>query len=271
MRKCSDGCVRNSVEMEKLRHAVCRWPFASVRLETLAERVAELGYDGVDLLHPHEVERIRPFGLECPVTAAPQHASGIGCIERAFNRVEHHNTLVEIYEALIPAAAEAGIPKVICFSGNRVGLSDEEGIENCARGLERILPLAEKHGVVMVMELLNSKVDHPDYQCDHTAWGVALCERLGNPRFQLLYDIYHMQVMEGDVIATIRGHIRHIGHFHTAGVPGRHEIDDGQELNYPAIVRAIRESGFEGYLAQEFIPVAEDPFASLADALKRCR
>ena len=257
--------------MEKLRHAVCRWPFASVALEVLAEKVAAMGYEGIDLLHPHEVEVIRPFGLTCPVTAAPEHGSGIGCIERAFNRVEHHDTLVEIYEALIPAAAEAGISRVICFSGNRGGLSDREGIENCARGLERIMPLAERHDVTLVMELLNSKVDHPDYQCDRTEWGVALCECLGHPRFQLLYDIYHMQVMEGDVIATIRKHIRRIGHFHTAGVPGRHEIDDRQELNYPAIAQAIRETGFEGFLAQEFIATEVDTFASLADALRRCR
>lgn len=230
-----------------------------------------MGYDGIDLLHPGEVDVIRSFGLACPVTAAPEHASGIGCIERAFNRIEHHDVLVEIYRELIPAAAEAGVPNVICFSGNRDGLSDEAGIDNCARGLERVLPLAEQHGITLVMELLNSRVDHPGYQCDRTEWGVALCEKLGNPRFKLLYDIYHMQVMEGDVIATIRRHIRHIGHFHTAGVPGRHEIDDSQELNYPAIARAIVESGFEGFLGQEFIPTAEDPFVSLEDAIRRCR
>jgi hydroxypyruvate isomerase len=257
--------------MEKLRHSVSRWCYGSYPLETMCERLVEMGYNGIDLLHPGEVEVLGSFGLVCPVTAAPEHASGIGCIERAFNRVEHHDTLWEIYRELIPAAAEAGIPNVICFSGNRDGLDDERGLENCARGLERVLPMAEKHGVTLVMELLNSRVDHPGYQCDRTEWGVALCERLGTPRFKLLYDIYHMQIMEGDVIATIRRHIRHIGHFHTAGVPGRHEIDDSQELNYPAIVRAIVESGFEGFLGQEFIPTAQDPFASLEDAIRRCR
>ena len=171
---------------------------------------------------------------------------------------------------LIPAAAEAGTPNVITFSGNREGLTDEQGLDHCAAGLERILPLAEEHDVVLVMELLNSKVDHPDYQCDHTNWGVALCEKLGTPRFKLLYDIYHMQVMEGDVIATIRDNIDYISHFHTAGVPGRHEIDDTQELNYPAIAQALVDLNYTGYLTQEFIPTAEDPFASLADAIRRC-
>jgi hydroxypyruvate isomerase len=256
--------------MKKLRHSVSRWCYGSFPLEIMCERLAEMGYDGIDLLHPGEVEVIRSFGLVCPVTAAPEHASGIGCIERAFNRIDHHDVLLEIYRELIPAAAEAGVPNVICFSGNRDGLSDVAGIENCARGLERVLPLAEEYDITLVMELLNSRVDHPGYQCDRTEWGVALCERLGDPRFKLLYDIYHMQVMEGDVIATIRRHIRHIGHFHTAGVPGRHEIDDSQELNYPAIARAIVESGFEGFLGQEFIPTAEDPFASLGDAIRRC-
>jgi hydroxypyruvate isomerase len=253
------------------RHSVCRWPFESFPLETLAEKAAGLGLQGIDQLHPSEVATITPFGLTCPITAAPEHASGLGCIERAFNKLEHHDTLEEIYRDLIPAAAEAGIPQVICFSGNRDGLSDEDGIEHCARGLERIMPLAEEHDVILVMELLNSKVDHPGYQCDHTDWGVALCRKLGNPRFKLLYDIYHMQVMEGDVIATIRDNIDYISHFHTAGVPGRHEIDDAQELNYPAIVRAIAETGFDGFVTQEFIPTAADPFASLSDAVQRCR
>ena len=237
----------------------------------MAEKVAALGFHGIDLLHPYEVATIKEAGLMCPVTAAPEHESGLGCIEKAFNRCEHHDTLEEIYGRLIPAAAEAGIPHVICFSGNREGLSDEEGIENCARGLERILPLAENHDVKLIMELLNSKVDHPDYQCDHTDWGVRLCKKLGHPRFQLLYDIYHMQVMEGDVIATIRENIGYIAHFHTAGVPGRHEIDDHQELNYPAIAAAITKSGFEGFIGQEFVPTAADPFVSLADARSRCQ
>jgi hydroxypyruvate isomerase len=251
-----------------LRQSVSRWCFDAFPLETLCEKAAEIGLAGIDLLHPADVPTVRSFGLCCPVTAAPEHESGLGCIERAFNRPEHHDTLEEIYRALIPAAAATGTPHVITFSGNRGGLSDAKGLDHCAAGLERILPLAEEHDVVLVMELLNSKVDHPDYQCDHTAWGVALCEKLGHPRFKLLYDIYHMQVMEGDVIATIRDHIGHIAHFHTAGVPGRHELAEEQELNYPAIARAIAATGFSGFVGHEFVPTASDPFASLGEAAR---
>jgi hydroxypyruvate isomerase len=253
-----------------LSHSVSRWCFDPFPLETLCEKAAEIGLQGIDLLLPHDVATLTSFGLTCPVTAAPEHESGLGCIERAFNKREHHDTLVQIYQDLIPAAAEAGIPNVICFSGNREGGTVEEGISNCALGLERILPLAEEHGVSLVMELLNSKVDHPDYECDHTDWGVALCETLAHPRFSLLYDIYHMQIMEGDVIATIRENHQHIAHYHTAGVPGRNEIGANQELNYPAIVAAIAETGFTGFIGQEFVPTAEDPFASLAEAVALC-
>jgi hydroxypyruvate isomerase len=162
------------------------------------------------------------------------------------------------------------VPNLICFSGNREGLGDEEGLANCARGLKAVLPLAERHGVTICMELLNSKVNHPDYQCDRTPWGVSLVERLGSKRFKLLYDIYHMQIMEGDVISTLRANREHIAHYHTGGVPGRHEIDASQELNYPAIMRAIAETGFTGYVAQEFIPT-RDPRTSLAEAVRLCR
>jgi hydroxypyruvate isomerase len=216
------------------------------------------------------VAEITSFGLSCPVTAAPEHQSGLGCIEKAFNKPEHHATLLEIYQKLIPGAAEAGIPNVITFSGNREGLSDAEGIENCAKGLEPLLDLADKHDVTLIMELLNSKVDHPDYQCDHTDWGIALCEKLDSPRFKLLYDIYHMQVMEGDVVATIKKAAPYIGHYHTAGVPGRHEIDESQELYYPAIIKAIEATGYDGFVAQEFIPTWDDQRAALADAIARC-
>jgi hydroxypyruvate isomerase len=177
--------------------------------------------------------------------------------------------LIPANEILLRQAADAGVPNVICFSGNRAGLSDEEGLENCARGLERLVPLAEQLGVTLVMELLNSKVDHRDYMCDHTPWGVALVERIGSDRMKLLYDIYHMQIMEGDVIRTIRTHHQHIAHYHTAGVPGRNELDETQELYYPAIVRAIRETGYEGFLGQEFIPRG-DPIASLRAAVELC-
>lgn len=253
-----------------MQHSVSYWPFAEIPLEEFAAKILPLGYTGIDLLHPEQARRIAPLGISCPVTAAPEHPSGLGSIERAFNNPAHHATLHEIYRELIPAAAEAGIPHVICFSGNREGLDDAAGVENCARGLEPLLPLAEEYGVTLLMELLNSKIDHPDYQCDRTSWGVALCKRLGSPRFKLLYDIYHMQMMEGDVIRTIREFHPYFSHYHTAGNPGRNEIDESQELFYPAIVRAIRETGFTGFLAQEFVPLS-NPLNALADAMKRCR
>lgn len=252
------------------KHSVCRWCFDYTPLAELAQWCVDLGIDGIDLLHPDEVDEIKPFGLTCPVTAAPEHSSGIGCIENAFNKPSNHETLLEIYSELIPQAAAAGIPNVITFSGNREGLDDEEGVANCAAGLAPLLALAEKHDVTLIMELLNSKVDHPDYQCDHTDWGIALCDKLGSHRFKLLYDIYHMQVMEGDVMATIKRAAPYLGHYHTAGCPGRHELNESQELYYPAIVETIRDTGFSGFLAQEFIPTWNDPKAALADAIKRC-
>jgi hydroxypyruvate isomerase len=191
-------------------------------------------------------------------------------LTRGFNRVENHAWLIPAYQRAIPLAAAAGVPNVICFSGSRNGQSDDEGHAVCARGLAPLLPVAERHGVTLCMELLNSKVDHPDYQCDHTAWGVALAKQLNSERFKLLYDIYHMQIMEGDVIRTIRDNHQYIGHFHTGGVPGRHEIDDSQELNYRAVMRAIGDTGFKGYVAQEFVPT-KDPRTSLAEAVKICR
>ena len=251
-------------------HSVCRWCFGETPLLQLADWCVELGIQGIDLLTPAEAEEIKGHGLSCPVSTFPQDQNGLGCIEKAFNKVEHHAPLLELYQKWIPAAAEAGIPHVIVFSGNREGLDDATGLENCARGLEPIIELAEKHDIKLVMELLNSKVDHPDYQCDLSTWGVDLCRKLDSPRFGLLYDIYHMQVMEGDVIATIKKHHPHFFHYHTAGVPGRNEIDDNQELFYPAIIKAIRETGFQGFVAQEFVPTWDDPRAALADAIKRC-
>jgi hydroxypyruvate isomerase len=194
----------------------------------------------------------------------------LGRIEKAWNRVEHHDALVQAYDQQIKDCADAGMTNLICFSGNRAGLDDEKGIENCALGLKRIMKLAEDKRVTIVMELLNSKVNHKDYQCDHTAWGVELCKRIGSERFKLLYDIYHMQIMEGDVIATIRKSKDYIAHYHTGGVPGRNEIDDTQELHYPAIMKAVLETGFKGHVAQEFIPKRPDALASLKQGVGIC-
>jgi len=179
-------------------------------------------------------------------------------LNKGFNDPALHAQLLMDYTTNIPKAAEAGLKNVICFSGNANGLSSEQGLENCAKGLEPVLKVAAKYNITVCMELLNSKVDHKDYQCDHTEWGVKLCEKIGSPNFKLLYDIYHMQIMDGDVIATINKHNKYIAHYHTGGVPGRHELDENQELYYPAIMRAIVATGFKGFVAQEFIPTKKE-------------
>lgn len=248
-----------------LRHSVCRWCYNRIPLEELCRAAKAIGLESVELLPVSDFPTLRQFGLTCAVV------SGVpGGIENGLNRIENHDRIVAFMEETIPAAARFGAPNVICFSGNRRGLDDEQGLENCATGLKRIVPLAEKHKVTVVMELLNSKRTHKDYQCDHTAWGVELCKRVGSERFKLLYDIFHMQIMEGDVCDTIRENAAWIAHYHTGGVPGRHEIDETQELNYPRIMQEIVRTGFKGFVAQEFIPRNPDPIASLRRAVALC-
>jgi hydroxypyruvate isomerase len=191
-------------------------------------------------------------------------------IPDGWNDPKLHDTLIKSFSEMIPKVAEAGYTNLICFSGNRKGMADSVGLQNCADGLKEVLPLAEKHGVVLQMELLNSKVDHADYMCDHAEWGVELCQKLGSENFKLLYDIYHMQIMEGDIIRTIKEHHPYFGHYHTGGNPGRNEIDETQELFYPAIMRAILETGYKGHVAQEFIPSWEDKIAALKQGVTIC-
>src|SRR5512132_4139934 len=253
----------------KFKLSVTRWPFGKFTIDQLSQMARELGIESVELLEPNEWAIPRKYGLTCAMGYATVPNPDTRLTD-GFNRVENHAWLIPAYERAIPLAAAARVPNVICFSGSRQGQDDGEGRAICARGLAPLMPLAERHGVTLCMELLNSKVDHPDYQCDHTAWGVALAKKINSPRFKLLYDIYHMQIMEGDVIRTIRENHRFIGHFHTGGVPGRHEIDDSQELNYRAVMRAISQTGFSGYVAQEFVPT-KDPRKSLAEAVAICR
>ncbi len=254
----------DSASSSPLRQSVCRWCFRDTPLDELCRRAKELGLQSVELLQPDEWPVAIQHGLTCAM------AMGHSTIPEGFNRIEHHEKLVPQFIERIQAVAAAKIPNLICFSGNRRGLDDPTGLENCAVGLRQIMPEAERAGVTICMELLNSRVNHKDYMCDRTPWGVELVQKVGSPRFKLLYDIYHMQIMEGDVIRTIRDNREHIAHFHTAGVPGRHEIDGSQELNYPAVMRAIADTGFSGYVAQEFIPT-RDPWASLEEAVKLCR
>ena len=249
----------------RINHSVCRWCFKDISLDDLCKAAKNIGLTSIELLHPEEWPTIKKYGLTC---ALPR-AADMG-IQKGFNDPQYHDALVKSYEEVIPKVAAAGFNQIICFSGNRNGLDDEQGIKNCAVALKRLMPIAEKNKVTVVMELLNSKVNHIDYQCDHTAWGATLVDTVGSDRFKLLYDIYHMQIMEGDVIATIRKYNKYISHYHTAGVPGRHEIDDTQELNYPAIMRAILETGYKGYVAQEFIPKRDDKIASLKQGVQIC-
>jgi hydroxypyruvate isomerase len=252
-----------------IHHSVCKWCYPKVSLEDLCVAGKAMGLQSIELLGPQEWPVLQKHGLTCAITSNPVK-DGLGGINKAFNRVEHHDTLVSAYEEWIPLAAKAGLKNVICFSGNRDGLDDETGIRNCAKGLQRLMSLCEKSGITLVMELLNSRVDHRDYMCDKSAWGVALCKAVGSERFKLLYDIYHMQIMEGDVIATIRRDNKYFAHYHTGGVPGRNEIDETQELNYAAIMKAIVATGYQGHVAQEFIPKRADAIASLRQAVGIC-
>jgi hydroxypyruvate isomerase len=258
---------------KRVNHSVCKWCYPKVELDDLCREGRKMGLASVELLQPEDFPTLKKHGLICAMVSFPTAKVGevtVGGITRAWNRLEYHDALVGVYESHLRATAAAGYPNLICFSGNREGLPDEQGLDNCAAGLKRILPLAEKLGVTVCMELLNSRVNHKDYMCDHTAWGVELCRRLSSERFRLLYDIYHMQIMEGDVIATIRDQHQHFAHYHTGGVPGRHEIDDTQELYYPAVMRAIVETGFKGYVAQEFVPARPDVIASLRQGVQIC-
>lgn len=246
----------------RLKQSVCRWCYGKIALDDLCKAAAEIGLNSVELLGEKEWSIPAKFGLTCAV------ANGPNPIPVGWNRVENHDKFVAESERLLPLVKAAGIPNMIVFSGNRDGQKDAEGAKNCITGLKRIMPLAESLGVTVIMELLNSK-DHVDYQCDHTRYGVEVVQGVGSPRFKLLYDIYHMQRMEGDVIQTIRDNLPHIAHFHTGGVPGRAEIDESQELNYAAVCKALVDGGFTGFLGQEFIPRRE-PLASLAQAARIC-
>lgn len=248
-----------------IHHSVCRWCFSDTPLEQLCVAAKEIGLAGIDLVGPKDWETLKKYGLVSTMCNGAEIS-----LTKGWNDPQYHDQLIKNYTEHIELVAAAGYTNLICFSGNRNGMADEQGLQNCADGLKKIMALAEKKGVVIHMELLNSKVDHKDYMCDKTPWGVELCKRIGSQNFKLLYDIYHMQIDEGDVIHTIRTYHPYIGHYHTAGVPGRHEIDESQELYYPAIMKAILATGFKNYVAQEFIPAAADKIGSLRKAIQIC-
>jgi hydroxypyruvate isomerase len=249
----------------EIKQSVSRWPYNNIPLDTFCAQVKEIGIQSVELVGPGDWDTLQKHNLHCAMV----YGAEIG-LTKGFNDPQFHDQLEENYKKMIPQVADAGFTNLICFSGNRNGMEDEEGLQNCVDGLERILPVAEKHSVTICMELLNSKVNHPGYMCDHTDWGTTLCDELGSDNFKLLYDIYHMQIMEGDVIRTIRNNHSYFAHYHTGGVPGRNEIDESQELNYPAIMNAIAETGFRGWVGQEFIPSRGNPMNSLREAYQIC-
>jgi hydroxypyruvate isomerase len=252
------------VRKGRVHQSVSRWCYAKIPLDQLAEYAAKIGLKGVDLLGPEDYEVPRKYGLICTMAYG-----GGGDIPKALNRVENHAAIEQGYRTNIPLAAKAGVPNVITFSGNRAGMPDEEGARNTVIGLNRVKKIAEDHGVTICLELLNSKRDHHDYMCDHTAWGVRVVSEVNSPNVKLLYDIYHMQIMEGDLIETIRTNIQWIGHFHTGGVPGRHELDGTQEVQWDGVMRGIVDTGFKGYVAHEFVPTG-DPLVSLKNAADLC-
>jgi hydroxypyruvate isomerase len=258
----------DSAHAGRLKQSVCRWPYARVSLPDFCRRAKQMGFAAIDLLFPDEWSTAADAGLIVSMGYASRRDRFIAT---GFNDPSNHALLLGELETALPQAAQARVANLIAMFGNRVpGIDEPAAIANCAAGLAKIAPLAEKHGVTVCVELLNSKVDHQGYQGDHTAFGVAVMRAVNSPRVKLLYDIYHMQIMEGDVIRTIRDNINWIGHFHTGGVPGRHEINDTQELNYHAIAAAIADLNFQGYVAHEFIPTRSDAFLSLAEALRIC-
>jgi hydroxypyruvate isomerase len=248
----------------RIRQSVCRWCYQKTSLEDLCAYSAHIGLKAVDLLNPDEYEIPSRYGLVCSMGYA-----GGGNIPNGLNRIENHDKIEAAFRQNIPLAAKAGVPNVITFSGNRNGMSDEEGARNTVIGLNRLKKIAEDHNVTICMELLNSKVNHKDYMCDHTAWGANVMQQVNSPNVKLLYDAYHMQIMEGDLISTVQENIQWIGHFHTGGVPGRHELDDTQEVQWDGLMRGILATGFKGYVAHEFQPV-RDPFTSLRQAVDLC-
>ncbi len=249
-----------------INHSVCQWTYSYMSLEELCKTVKEIGFNAIDLIGPKDWPMLQKYGIYSSMC----YTAGENSLTKGFNDPSLHSKLINDYLEVIPLMKKAGYKGVICFSGNRNGMDDETGMKNCAVALKKIMPLAEENGITLIMELLNSKIDHKDYMCDNTKWGVELCKMVGSDHFKLLYDIYHMQIDEGDVIRTIRDNKQYIGHFHTGGVPGRNEINDMQELYYPAIMRAIVDTGFKGYVAQEFMPKAADKVASLKEAIHIC-
>lgn len=248
-----------------INHSACRWCYSKIPMEEFLKNLNTLGIKAMDLTGPKDWPLMKKYGIHASMCWGAEIS-----LTEGWNDAQYHDILIKNYTEMIPKVAAAGYTNLICFSGNRNGIDDEAGLQNCATGLKQITPLAEQHGVVIQMELLNSKVDHKDYMCDHTSWGVELCKTIGSDNFKLLYDIYHMQIMEGDIMRTIKDYHPYFGHYHTGGNPGRNEIDETQELYYPAIMQAILDTGYKGHVAQEFIPTWGNPIDALKQGVRIC-
>lgn len=248
-----------------INHSVCYWCYGSIPFEEFLQELNKLDIRAIDLVDAEQFPLLKKYNIH----ASMCWGAGLG-IEKGWNDPQYHKELIEDYKRVIPLVAAGGYTNLICFSGNRNGMNDMVGLRNCAKGLKEIIPMAEEHGVVIQMELLNSKVNHKDYMCDTSEWGVSLCEMIGSENFKLLYDIYHMQIMEGDIIRNIQDYHQYYGHYHTGGNPGRHEIDETQEIFYPAVMKAILDTGYKGHVAQEFVPSWEDKIAALKQGVTIC-
>lgn len=248
-----------------ISHGVCAWTVPSLTLDELCVAIKKIGFNAIDLVGPKGWDTLKAHGVECSMC----NGAELG-IPNGWNDPQYHEQLIKNYTEIIPQVAKYGYKNLICFSGNRKGMDDETGMKNCAEGIKKIIGLAEQHGVIIQMELLNSRVNHKDYMCDKSAWGVELCKMVGSNNFKLLYDIYHMQIDEGDIIRSIQTNHQYFGHYHTAGNPGRNELDETQEIYYPAIMKAIVATGYKGYVSHEFIPKSEDKLAALAQAVQIC-
>jgi len=263
--KVSSSTKENTLK-GNINHSVSRWTFNYLTLDELCEAVKKIGFNAIDLTKPSDWPTMQKHGIY----ASMCYTNGDNNLNKGLNNPIYHEQLIKEYLEVIPIMAKAGYKNLICFTGQRQGMDDETGMKNCIKALEKILPFAEKNGVTMVMELLNSKIDHKDYMCDRVEFGAELCKRINSNNFKLLYDIYHMQIQQGDIIRNIKTYHQYIAHYHTGGVPGRHEINNSQELYYPAVMKAIVETGYKGYVAQEFMPTYPNKLDSLKEAINIC-
>ncbi len=263
----SEDYSRKKLKLKgNINHSVSRWTFGYLSLDELCKAVKKIGFSAIDLVKPQDWPTLQQHGIYSSMC----YTAGDNNLNKGLNNPVYHEKLIKEYLETIPVMAKAGYKNLICFTGKREGMDDETGMKNCMNALKKILPVAEKNGVIMVMEILNSKIDHKDYMCNHVEWGAEICKRVSSENFKLLFDIYHMQIQEGDIIRNIRDYHQYIAHYHTGGIPGRHEINDSQELHYPAVMKAIVETGYKGYVAQEFVPTYPDKLDSLKEAIKIC-